>query len=73
MLGWGHCGPGCPLATDGWREDDATFIVKYSDVETWKMTAFLSYVYITSSLLIIGLIATLIVTLCVNFELKQEN
>ena len=68
MLGWGHCGPGCPIASDGWRVDDPTFTVKYSDVETWRMTAFLIYLYIISSLLIIGLIITLIVTLCRTFK-----
>ena len=68
MTGWGHCGPGCPIEADGWRNDDATFIVKYSDVETWKMTALLIYIYITAFLLIVGLILTLIVTLCVIWK-----
>ena len=68
MLAWGHCGPGCPIASDAWRGDDPTFILKYSDVETWRMTAGLIYLYITSSLLIVGLIITLIVILCGTFK-----
>ena len=62
MLGWGHCGPGCPIASDGWLDDDATFIVEYSDVETWKMTAVLTMISTGSCLLIIGLLVSLIVT-----------
>ena len=68
MVGWGHCGPGCPIEADGWREDDTTFMVEYSDVETWRITAFLIYIYITASLLSVGLILTLIVTLCGIFK-----
>ena len=69
MLGWGHCGPGCPIVADGWRDDDATFIVKYRDVQTWKVTAFLTYIYVILSLLIVGLILTLMVTLCGKIKL----
>ena len=61
MLGWGICGPGCPIASDGWRDDDATFIVEYSDVETWRMTAFLIMICIGGCLLVTGLLVSLLV------------
>ena len=69
MLGWGHCASDCPIVADGWRDDDATFIVKYRDVQTWKVTAFLTYIYVILSLLIVGLILTLMVTLCGKIKL----
>ena len=61
MEGWGNCGPGCPIEADAWRDDDNTFIVKYSDVETWQMTAILTMICTGGCLLIIGLLISLIV------------
>ena len=59
--GWGFCGPECPIEADAWRGDDNTFIVKYSDVETWRMTAILTMICTGGCLLIIGLLISLIV------------
>ena len=61
MLRFGNCGPGCPIVSDAWRGDDDTFIVKYSDVETWQMTAILTMICTGGCLLIIGLLISLIV------------
>ena len=61
MEGWGFCGPECPIEADAWRDDDNTFIVKYSDVETWQMTAILTMICTGGCLLIIGLLISLIV------------
>ena len=58
---WGYCGSGCPIEADAWYDDDATFIVKYNDDETWKITAILTYISMISFLLISGLFATLII------------
>ena len=57
---WGHCGSGCPIKADAWYDDDATFLVKYNDEETWKITAILTYIYMMSSLLMMGLFLSLI-------------
>merc|ERR1712048_1362768 len=56
LTAWGYCGAGCPIEADAWRDDDATFIVKYSDDETWKMTAFLIMISTGACLLVIGLL-----------------
>ena len=60
-VGRGNCGPECPIEADAWRDDDNTFIVKYSDVETWQMTAILTMICTGGCLLIIGLLISLIV------------
>ena len=64
LEGWGYCSPECPIEADGWRYDDNTFIVKYSDIETWRMTAILTMIYTGGGLLVVGLITTLIVMVC---------
>ena len=61
MEGWGICGTECPIEADAWRDDDNTFIVKYNDIETWRMTALLTMIIIGGCLLIVGLITSLIV------------
>ena len=61
VVGWGFCGPECPIETDAWQDEDSTFIVKNSDVETWRMTAILVMIYTGCCLLIIGLLISLIV------------
>ena len=61
VLGFGNCGPGCPIVSDAWMDDDNTIIAKYSDVETWQMTAFLIMICTGGGLLIIGLLISLIV------------
>ena len=65
LTAWGYCGAGCPIEADAWRDDDATFIVKYSDDETWKMTAFLIMISTGACLLVIGLLISLLV-ICIG-------
>ena len=64
VVGWGYCSPECPIEADGWRDDDNTFIVKYSDIETWRMTAIITMISTGGGLLVVGLITTLIVMVC---------
>ena len=64
LISWGFCGPDCPIEADGWRNDDNTFLVKYSDIETWRMTAILTMICTGGGLLVVGLITTLIVMVC---------
>ena len=66
VVGWGYCSPECPIEADGWRDDDNTFIVKYSDIEAWRMTAIITMISTGGGLLVVGLITSLslIVMVC---------
>ena len=68
---WGYCGSGCPIEADAWYTDDNSFIVKYSDEETWKITAILTCISMISFLLISGLFATLIIIVFGKLILKN--